>query len=249
MKQAIVKIILLIAVLVVVAPADAVPNLQIYIPGASYDEATETWIINSLEYDLWVVGANQDIFDVKAAFAAPVDEDGSVAVTWKQGTTTWAGYLDDGNTVSRGPGSYEVLSEGPGGGDTTTDSYFFEDNGTPVMGDGGSVPRHGVFPTSYYEYYIGDFGTDQTVQNYFPGEFGDTASGEIKQFHIVVSGYTWVDIVAYDHVVKSNAKIHSVFSPFSHDGGGGVPIPEPMSLVLMGTGLVAGATVMRKRVR
>ncbi|SMC18823.1 PEP-CTERM protein-sorting domain-containing protein [Desulfacinum hydrothermale DSM 13146] len=230
-------------------PAGAVPSLQIYIRGATYDAATETWVIQSLEYDLWVVGANQDIHDVKAAFAAPTDEDGSIQVTWLKGETQWSGYLDDGSSVSRGPDDSDRLTEGANGGDHTADAYFFKDDGQPAMGDGGLVPPHGVFPTSYYEYYIGDFGTGEEVLNYIPGdEEGGKASGEIKKFHVLVTGYSWVDIVAYDHVVKSKNKIHSFFTPFSHDGGsGGVPVPEPVSLVLMGLGLSVGAAVVRRR--
>ncbi|MDY6971434.1 MAG: choice-of-anchor N protein, partial [Thermodesulfobacteriota bacterium] len=62
--------------------AQAIPKLQIYIPGATYDEQTETWIINSYEYDLWVIGAHEDVYDIKLALAVPSDEDGTINVTW-----------------------------------------------------------------------------------------------------------------------------------------------------------------------
>lgn len=235
------------------APAQAVPNLQIYIPGATYDTETETWVIEALEYDLWVVGANQPIFDVKAAFAAPTDEDGSITITWLDGSATVPSYIDNTTVISKAPSTKETIEEGSSGGDNVQQGYFFEDYGTPVMGDGDALPPHGVFPSSFYEYYIGDFGTSETVQNYIPGDTG-TAAGEIKKFHIQVSGYSWVDIVAYDHVVKSNEKIHSVFSPFSHDGdsndgGGTLPaaIPEPATILLLGTGLMALGLGARKR--
>jgi hypothetical protein len=102
----------------------AIPNLQIYIPGAEYDTATETWIINSYNYKLWVIGANLPIYDVKLGLAVPTNENGTIVI--------------DSVTL-----------------DETYD-YFF-DYGTPAMGDGAELPSHGVFPTSYYEYLIGDF--------------------------------------------------------------------------------------------
>lgn len=220
---------LLIAITMIVLPsiALAVPNLQIYIPGAEYDAETETWVIYSYDYDLWVVGANLDIYDVKFAAAVPTDEDGTIDLMWLQGE--WG---------TKGPGSTETLDE---------DHDSFVEYGTPTMGDGAELPPHGVFPTSYYEYYIGDFGTDQEVQNYIPGdEWGDLADGETKKFDISVSGYTWVDIVAYDHYVQANEKTHCIFSPFSHDAAS-APIPEPATMLLLGTGLIGLACIGRKK--
>ena len=34
----------------------AIPLLQLYIDGGSYDAATETWVISQSSFDLWVIG-------------------------------------------------------------------------------------------------------------------------------------------------------------------------------------------------
>ncbi|MDI6789345.1 MAG: choice-of-anchor N protein [Thermodesulfobacteriota bacterium] len=221
----------------------AVPNLQIYIPGAEYDTATETWIIYSYDYELWVVGANLNIYDVKFASAVPTDQDGTIEVTWLKGELTENGTVVKG---PYGPIASEILDETI---DYSADPYIsFCDYGTPVMGDGAELPPHDVFPTSYYEYVIGDFGTGETVYNYIPGdELGDTACGETKIFDISVSGYTWVDIVAYDHYIQANHKTHCIFSPFSHDGASGVP--EPATMLLVGTGLISLSWVARRKLK
>lgn len=248
--------------------SSAVPNLQIYIPDATYDTATETWVIYSYEYELWVIGAHLDVNDVKFAAAVPTDEDGSIEVTWREpsfadygnagiSTVTFIDPDDpDDNrfTYADYRSSYDL--EDPNEVYDPDDNPYKNPNpatygfgsGTPLDGDGAQIPPHGVFPTDFYEYFIGDFGTGETVQNYIPGdEWGDIACGEIKKFDISVSGYSWVDIVAYDHVIKSNNKAKYVFTPFSHDGAS--TIPEPATMLLLGSGLLGFGWVGRRKTK
>lgn len=242
----------------------AIPNLQIYIPGSTYDIASETWIIESYSYDLMVVGSNLDINDVKIAIAVPEGEDGSINLSWSDDSHN-ALTLNEINGMD-----YSVYWDSySDGGHTSTNhdysSYAFgiaAEGDYPHMGDGSKLAGHGVFPTDFYEYYIGDFGADEEeVYNFnppddyegdsyfidYPGDLADLDSGrgEIMTFHIEVTGYTWADIVAYNHVVKTNGKAKYVFSPFSHDGAA-EPVPEPATMILLGSGLL-GFAGFRKR--
>lgn len=237
--------------------SSAIPNLQIWIPGATYDAVTETWIINSYDYELWVIGAHLDVKDVKFTAAFPTDENGSIQVTWiKPSSPDYGGGGADGFTLTfldpdlgLDPNrlDYEDYRDSYYESDPDPATYGFG-SGTPLAGDGDQIPPHGVFPTDFYEYFIGDFGTGETVQNYIPGdEWGDTAAGEIKKFYVSVSGYTWVDIIAYDHVILSENKAKYVFTPFSHDGANGVP--EPATMLMLGTGLIGLGWFGRKETK
>lgn len=256
------KFIIIAALLFFLVPnlALAIPNLQIYSPQGEYDIASETWIIPYYDYELWVIGTHLEVKDVKLAFAVPDDEDGSIQVTWLNPSSPDYGdddpYANNFTLTLNDPDSgldsnrfdYEDYRSEYEGTDNDPDpaTYGFG-SGIPLAGDGAQIPPHGVFPTDFYEYFIGDFGTGETVQNYIPGdEWGDTAAGEIKKFYVSVSDYTWVDIIAYDHVILSKNKAKYVFTPFSHDGAS--TIPEPATMLLLGSGLIGLGWFGRRKV-
>jgi len=230
---------LAIALCVILAPqvVKAEPILQLYVEGATYDDGTDSWAIDSDTFTLWVIGNTGwkgTIEDVKLAFAYDSSETLGVSIT--STTTGGLGGFTDPSTPS-----------------VATFSKTVTDGSVPLIGDGSALPAHGIYGagTSWTEYALGDFDlTDSPIadfQNAFPAA-GAANSVQINVYDITVSGVTDLHIDAYDHVVANNHTFYK-FAPPSHDAGaGGTPVPEPGSLLLCAAG-IAGFAVWRRRRR
>ncbi len=143
-----------LAVLLIVPSAFAVPALQIYSPAGTYDYSTDTWVINSHSFELWVITANTDtkpLYGVRlvAALAGGQAADGSLDI----------------------------------GGQSFTSSDFLYGT-PPSASDSGSMAPHDIYPTNYCEMLLGDVTTaPELVQDMQPGQTG-TAMGKIFKFQV-----------------------------------------------------------------
>lgn len=240
---------MLALMLLAASPAWAVPNLQIYIPGAEYDESIESWKTYESNFELWVVGARHEITGVKFAMAVPEGEQGSIGLTWSDPVQSDYGNPSVTQLTLDAYNGMDYLDYRDSYKDGNTPdpmTYGYGESQTPQKGDGSNLPRGGIFPTNFYEYYIGDLGTEYEVENYIPGDEG-TAQGEIKKFMVDVTGYTWIDMVAYNYVVVGNPGARHVFSPYSHAGAANVP--EPTTILLFGTGLLVLAWMGKRKLQ
>ena len=124
-----------IAVMLSVQPASAVPELQLYIEGATYDATTETWeadISSSGTLRLWTIGnvsgpgSHGALYDVKLAIAYQHGDTPTFVLT--SSTTGGLGGFFDPST----PGAATYIQ-------TVTDGS------APLLGDGSVLPNHGEY--------------------------------------------------------------------------------------------------------
>lgn len=242
MKNRIFLALLTVAFAVLTASsAFAFPELQIYIEGASYDDLTQTWTLESTgSLRLWAiadVGAKGPILDVK------------LSIAYASGLTPTFGLT--GSTT----GGYNGFGD-PSAASNPTFSQTVTDGSSPVLGDGADLPSHGIYGegTSWTEYKLGDF----TLTDSYIADFSGATDtpvphaskiGQINVYDIDFSGVaagTAFHFDLYDHYYNRNENAVYVKAPFSHDGET-TAVPEPGTLALLGMGAAGLATRLRKR--
>jgi hypothetical protein len=225
--------------------AYAIPELQLYIEGSTYDTVTETWTLTTGgPIRLWVigdVGAKGEIDNVKLSVAYKEDLFPSISLT----PSTTGGY--GGFTDPSTPAAASYLQ-------TVTDGS------APVLGDGSSLPSHGIYGsgTWWQEFSLGDFTlTDSPIADFPPLPSPISQLGQINVYEIAVSDIDDEAIFhfdVYNHYYDKKGDAVYKFSPFSHDAegsGGGTdipppPVPEPASMLLLGLGLSSVAGMGRR---
>ena len=207
-------------VLLVACPvAQAIPTLQLYVPGSTYDLETESWTTAGNPFALQVLGASDPIVhltDVTLDIGVP-------QALWVPGGT--------------------VTVTGPGYPAGTTVSLF--DWGIPARQQPHGVYPTYYYSLALPDMNLAA-GTD-VIHNYNPGEDDSTARGVILEYTISYSMFGGLHLDASADGTKANGKTASLFAPYSHDADSRLFIPEPPGLVL--AGLVALLAVRRRRSR
>jgi hypothetical protein len=209
-----------------VTSAAAIPVLQLYIDGASYDPVTETWLGSATSFDLWVIGI-PPVGGVKISIAFTTGETGSITLT-----PTTAGDFDGV------PGDDDTSLPG-GGVQSKSEADASADGAVPVRGDGSLLPSHGIYGpgVSFLEFALGHFTlADSPIGDYQGAPASFPMVGQIDVYAVTVTGFgSGIHIDAYGYQVSaaSDGRVKAVSAPFSHDA----ELPEPSALLLLGAGL------------
>jgi hypothetical protein len=235
--------------------ARAIPVLQLYIEGSTYDATTETWTVVGDQFRLWVlgnVGSFGTISDVRLTAAFADGLSGTLTITPDLADPALLPFPGD---PSR-PGDVSLVGNPLSALSPATPCGTNGTVGTiPCMSDEVSkLPNHGEFGSGiqWREWSLGDMTlTDSPIGDFilsFPTEFPST--GQINAYLISVSGFpagTLIHFDAFNHVQSGN-KTRTVFAPFSHDAEGRVPAPPALVLfvaVFGGALALAGARRLR----
>jgi hypothetical protein len=215
------KTLLAVMVLTLVAcgqTALAIPALQTFIPGASWNAATQTWVTLSGSFELWVIAANTNtkpLYDLTLVGALAAD----------QSPVTGALSIDGADINSFSYGTP------PSWGDNA-----------------GDYPPHGVYPTHYFELAIASLvnTAPETVHNMQPGEYDDTAPGKIFKFQVATS-YDWLHFDSYGFFNESDGQFKFAPNSHDSEKGTPPPpsIPEPSTMLLFGSALALVGAVRK----
>jgi hypothetical protein len=168
-------------------------------------------------------------------------------------STLWS-TLDPSLAAFDGHGAVLVVAvpDGASGSLTVNGNAAFASSTTNMFPNNHDPLKDAV--SDFYYFDIGSFNNLGSVPD-FASETG-SAAGEIKSLTIAVSGFSWAhfDVMAIEvtdagstirSTIEANAASHDV--TWKDEGGGGQQeTPEPMTLALVGLGLLAAGALRRR---
>ncbi|OGW48708.1 MAG: hypothetical protein A2Z50_01755 [Nitrospirae bacterium RBG_19FT_COMBO_42_15] len=212
------------------AGSHAVPTLQLDIAGGTYDNSTQTIVATGNTFTLYAYlrpnfcNTITDTYFISAAIAPKVGKAGADI----------GSFNFNGTTINAT-------------GDMTYGVPPLEDIARLQGWDQGDLPKHGIFPTYFSEFGFSFNSANQinpyNTQNRAISGGSISMSGRGMYYAAFTIDTSLLDPNYVLHFDLYNTKLKGLdvdvtqFAPFSHDAQS-TAVPEPSSLLLLGSGLV-----------
>jgi hypothetical protein len=226
----------------VTSNAAAVPVLQLYIQGATYDPVEQSWYYPGHDFTLWAIGnltgpgGTGGLAITNVRLAVVYDDPGTpVTITFTPTSGSYMGFSDP--SVPAAPTWLGTETDGS----------------TPWIVGNKYVPNHGEYGAgrTWQEFSLGDFTTPDSQLGNFVDSFpapGGPLDAQINAYTVHVDGAD-AHFDLYAQYQTERGQIHHLVAPGSHDATDGPDtrtVPLPATWALLGIGALALGAIRRK---
>ncbi len=262
--------VIFVSISLTASTALAIPTLQTYINGAtagSIGSDEDTWFATDSSFSLYVVGAygsnTISLNSLTLLVSVPDDETGTISISSDSEDSSDVPNIlttigESGVATNPSIDAYINILNNETGNSSGFDGYATIESNTflptdldlnnhyPLKDNVSDFLLYNLHQFDNVECGLNDYNADTDNG----GISATSACGEQKEYSISVTGFSWVhfDVYGLEHESNGKKSIRTTWewenNPGSHDST--ARVPEPATLLLLGSGLLACCLIGKK---